>query len=94
LVQLQGRRNSGDFLLGARTALLALLAGLSRDSRLGQRNEHALSVEIVDGFVGGLVERIDIGKGLMGEIIGLEVVPNHFDVIEFGRVFGQAVGRS
>jgi Arm domain-containing DNA-binding protein len=30
--------------------------GLSRDSRFGQRNGHALLVEVVDGVVDGLVE--------------------------------------
>ena len=36
-----------------------------------------------------MVERGDIGEGLMGEVMRLEVVPDDFDVFEFGRVFGQ-----
>ena len=35
------------------------------------------------------VERGDIGEGLMGEVMRLEIVPDDLDVIEFGRVFGQ-----
>src|SRR5437868_206367 len=62
---------------------------LSRDSRLGQRDDHALTVEIVDGGVDGLVESGDVGEGLVGEVMRLEVVPDHLDVVEFGRVFGQ-----
>src|SRR5208283_3042953 len=52
---------------------------LSRDSRLVQRNGHALTVEIVDGCVDGHVECSDIGEGLMGEMMGLQVVPDHLD---------------
>ena len=35
------------------------------------------------------VEVFCVGEGLMGEIISFEVAPNGFDVVEFGRVFGQ-----
>src|SRR5579863_8509166 len=81
---------------GARAIASAARKGsseLSRDSRLGQRNEHALAVEIVNGCVDGVVECGDIGEGLMGEVMGLEVVPDHLDVVEFGRVFGQPFNR-
>lgn len=61
----------------------------SRDSRFAQRNGHALLVEVVDGVVDGLVECCDIGEGLMGEVMRLEVAPDGFDVVEFGSVFGQ-----
>src|SRR5665213_1799121 len=66
---------------------------LSRDSRFGQRNARALAVEIVNGCVDGLVECGDIGEGLMGEVMGLEVAPDHLDVIEFWRVFWQPLDR-
>jgi hypothetical protein len=36
-----------------------------------------------------LVERGDIGEGLMGEVVRLEIMPDDLDVSEFGRVFGQ-----
>ena len=73
--------------------MISIASPLSRDSRLGQRNEHALAVEIVNGCVDGVVECSDIGEGLMGEVMGLEVVPDHLDVIEFWRVFGQPLDR-
>lgn len=41
----------------------------------------------------GLVERGDVGKGLMGEVMRLEVVPDDLDVVEFGRVLGQPLDR-
>src|SRR5271157_4608282 len=63
--------------------------GLSRDSRFGQRNGHSLLVEVVDGGVDGLVEGVDIGEGLMGEVMRLGVAPDDFDVIELWSVFGQ-----
>ena len=37
----------------------------------------------------GLVERGDIGEGLMGEVMRLEVVPDDFDVVELWGVLGQ-----
>ena len=37
----------------------------------------------------GAVECGGVGEGLMGEVMRLEVAPDHFDVIEFGGVFGQ-----
>jgi hypothetical protein len=43
----------------------------------------------VDGGVDGSVERVDMGEGLMGEVIRLEVAPDDFDVVEFWSVFGQ-----
>src|SRR5271157_4593183 len=46
-------------------------------------------VEVLDGCVDGLVERVDIGEGLMGEVMRLEVVPDDFDIVEFWGVFGQ-----
>ncbi len=62
---------------------------LSRDSWLGQRGGAAFTVEGLDAFVDGLVERCDVGERLMREVIRLEVVPHHFDVVEFRCVFWQ-----
>jgi hypothetical protein len=39
--------------------------------------------------VDGLVERGGVCEGLVGEVMRLEVVPDDFDVVEFGCVFGQ-----
>lgn len=41
----------------------------------------------------GLVERAEVGEGLMGEVIRLKVVPDDLDVIQFGGVFGQPLDR-
>src|ERR1700730_11756336 len=46
-------------------------------------------VELPDGCVDGLVERGDIGEGLMGEVMRLEVAPDNFDVVELWGVFWQ-----
>src|SRR5271165_1275700 len=46
-------------------------------------------VEVLDGCVDGLVEGVDIGEGLTGEVMRLEVVPDDFDIVEFWGVFGQ-----
>ena len=62
---------------------------LSRDSRLGQRIDHSLLIKVIDGRVDRLVERVDVGEGLMGEVMRLQIVPDDLDIIEFGRIFGQ-----
>ena len=46
-------------------------------------------VEIFDGCVDGLFECGDVGEGLMGQVVRLEVMPDDLDVIEFERIFGQ-----
>src|SRR5271157_4075242 len=61
----------------------------SRDSRLCQRIGDALAVEIDDGVMDGLVERVGVGEGLVGEVMGLEIAPDRLDVVEFGGVFRQ-----
>ncbi len=33
-----------------------------------------------------LFERGDVGEGLMGEMMRLEIVPDDLDIVEFGRV--------
>ena len=55
----------------------------------GQRKRHALGVQRVHGLVDRLVERVRISKGLMREMMGLEVTPHDFDVVQFGRILGQ-----
>ena len=61
--------------------------GISRDSLLGQRIWFSFDVQSLDGVVDGSVE--GVGEGLIGGIMGFEVAPDGFDVVEFGRVFGQ-----
>jgi hypothetical protein len=38
-----------------------------------------------------VVERRDIGEGLMSEVVRLEIAPDDLDVIESRGVFGQAL---
>jgi hypothetical protein len=35
------------------------------------------------------VERVCIGEGPVGEVVGLEIAPDGFDVVQLRRVFGQ-----
>ena len=37
----------------------------------------------------GLIERVGIDEGLVGEMMGLEIAPDGFDVIQLRGVFGQ-----
>lgn len=37
----------------------------------------------------GSIESFGIGEGLVGQMMRFEIVPDNFDVVEFGRVFGQ-----
>ena len=62
---------------------------LSRDSLVGQRIWFSFEVQSLDGVVDVAVEDFRVGEGLMGEIMGFEVSPDGFDIVEFGRVFGQ-----
>ena len=62
---------------------------LSRDSWFDQRKHRALLVEFIHGVVDRLVERVNAGKGLMSQVIRLEVVPDNLDVVEFRRILGQ-----
>src|SRR5271166_3118613 len=62
---------------------------LSRDSWSGQRKRHTLRIQRIHGLVDRLVESVSIGKGLMREMMGLEVMPDDLDVVQFGRILGQ-----
>ena len=66
-----------------------VVANLSRDSLVDQRILFPLEVQGLDGGVDGLVEEVCVCEGLMGKKVGLEVSPDGFDIVEFGRVFGQ-----
>ena len=67
---------------------IAHRAMLSSDSWTDQRMAHALTVEFGDGIVNALVQIIGDGKGLMGQLMTLQITPNSLDIIEFGGVFG------
>jgi hypothetical protein len=56
---------------------------------LAQRQRHSLGIELADGLVDGAVEGVDVGEGLVGEMMGLEVVPDQFDVVQFWRILGE-----
>ena len=62
---------------------------LSRDSRLGQRIDHSLLIEVIDGRVDRSVERVDVRECLVGKVMCLQIVPDDLDIIEFRHVFGQ-----
>src|SRR5215213_458201 len=49
----------------------------------------SLVVEAGDSIMNGAVESVEIGEGMVGEIMLLEVTPASFDVVHFGRVLGQ-----
>jgi AraC-like DNA-binding protein len=54
---------------------------LSRDSRLGQRNDCTLAVQVFDCLVNGAIEFGDVSEGLMSQIVRLQVVPDDLDVV-------------
>ena len=60
-----------------------------RDSWSGQRKRHTLRIQRVHGLVDRLVESVSISKGLMREMMRLEVVPDDLDVVQFGGILGQ-----
>lgn len=60
---------------------------LSRDSYLVQRNGLALLIEGLDGFMDGLVKRVGVGEGLVGEVMRLEIAPDGFDVVQLRRIW-------
>src|ERR671928_5372 len=46
----------------------------------------SLGVQSRHGGVDGAIERLGIRKGLMGQMMGFEIVPHILDVVEFRRV--------
>src|SRR5215211_6697788 len=49
----------------------------------------SLVVEAGDSIMNGAVESVEIGEGMVGEIMLLEVTPASLDVIQLGGVFRQ-----
>jgi hypothetical protein len=60
---------------------------LCRDSLFDQRIDASLGVQGGYGGVDGSIESFDIGEGLMGQMMRFEIVPDHFDVVEFARIW-------
>jgi hypothetical protein len=61
---------------------------LSRDSWFDQRKDDALSVQLLHGLVNRVAERFGVGKGLMRQVVRLEIMPD-LDVVEFRRILRQ-----
>ena len=76
--------NGGD-VLGHGESFLAL----SRDSLAVQRMPGSFRVQVLDGSMDGLFEIFGVAECSVGEMMGFQVAPDSFDVVEFGRVFGQ-----
>lgn len=38
-----------------------------------------------------MVEVCNVGEGLMGKVMRLEVVPDHLAIVQFGGIFGQPI---
>src|SRR5215212_6490403 len=49
----------------------------------------SLVVEAGGRLMDGAVESVDIGEGVVGELMLLEITPASFDVVQFGGVFRQ-----
>jgi len=58
-------------------------AFLSRDSSLGQWIDASLQAQGCHGFVYGAIEVLRVCD-LVGEMMGLEIVPDNLDIVEFG----------
>ena len=54
---------------------------LSRDSRLGQRNDRPLAVQVIDSLMNGAIECGGAGECLMSQVVRLQVVPDDLDVV-------------
>ena len=62
---------------------------LSRDSWSGQRKRPTLGIQRLHGLVDRLIESDGISKGVMREMMRLEVMPDGLDVVQFGRILGE-----
>ena len=64
------------------------MGGLSRDSLFDQRIGVSLGVQGGYGGVDGAIRSLGVGKGLVGQMMRVEIVPDNLDVVELGCVFG------
>jgi hypothetical protein len=61
---------------------------LSRDSPVDQRIDVSLLVQRFHGRVDFVVEGFGVGERLMDQMMLHEIVPDNFDVVEFGGILG------
>ena len=80
-------------LIGDITAEVIEKIDLSRDSWLGQRNDHTLSVQVSDCPVNGRIEFGDASECLVSQVVRLQIVPDDLDVVQFGGIFRQPFDR-
>src|SRR5215208_1706072 len=66
---------------------------LSSYSVVGQRMAASFGIEFPDGIVDGLIEVFRSGEGLVGEVMPLEVAPEHLDIVQLRSVFRQPLDR-
>src|SRR3712207_6039208 len=64
-------------------------ANLSSASLAGQRIAATLGVELGDRVVDGAVEVIRASKGLVGQVVTLQIAPQGLDVVQLRGVFRQ-----
>jgi hypothetical protein len=41
------------------------------------------------GGTDGAIESLGVDESLVSQMMGFEIIPDNFDVVEFGRIFGQ-----
>ena len=49
----------------------------------------ALCIEVLHGFVDRAVQVFSVGKGLMRQVMRLEIMPDDLNVVEFRSILGQ-----
>src|SRR5215211_756836 len=62
---------------------------LSRDSLFDQRIDVSLGVQGGYGGMDGAIQGLGVSKGLVGQMMRFEIVPDNLDVVEFGGILGQ-----
>jgi len=65
---------------------------LSRDSQAVQRMPVPSIIPIGYIVLDRAVEAIEVGEGLVGQAVGLQIAPDCFDGVEFRRISGQPLG--
>jgi hypothetical protein len=60
-----------------------------RATAIDEQIDGSLLVQGGDGCMDGAVEGVGVSEGLMGQMVRLEIVPDHLDVVELGCVLRQ-----
>ncbi len=68
-------------------------AALSSNLLVGPRIAASFSVELDHGLLDGAIQVIRAGEGLVGEVMPLQVAPEHLDVVQLRGVFRQPFDR-